>query len=118
MMLETNMGQSLVNIGKSFIPSDSSPLGKKYLKRERFFHKVFFIPSIIILAMVSRYFILSGIPITRTTISDEIRNMIQSLVENLQRSDFPDWNIFEFITKKSGRRGPSKKECMEYYNRK
>ena len=64
--------------------------------------------------MVARHFILSGIPMTRLTISDEIRNMILYLVENLQPSDFPDWNIFEFITEKVGRRGPSKEECIEY----
>ena len=28
-MLKTNMGESLIDIGKNFIPSDSSPLGKK-----------------------------------------------------------------------------------------
>ena len=61
---------------------------------------------------------LSGIPTSRTTISDEIRNMILHLVENLQLSDFPEWEIFEFITKKLGRRGPSKDECIEYYNQK
>ena len=68
--------------------------------------------------MVGRYFILSGIPMSRRKISDEIRNMTQCLVENLKASDFPDWDIFEFITKKSGRRGPSKKECIQYYKRK
>ena len=94
--------------------------------------------------MVSRYFILSGIPLNRTTIGDEIQKMISFLLKNLQTQKFsqsqnsnrdgaerlrkyliktrienlnyPDWNIFEFITKKGGRRGPSKKECIEYYN--
>ena len=28
-MLVTDMGRSLIDIGKSFIPSDSSPLGKR-----------------------------------------------------------------------------------------
>ena len=28
-MLNTNMSESLIDIGKNFIPSDSSPLGKK-----------------------------------------------------------------------------------------
>ena len=68
--------------------------------------------------MVGRYFILSGIPMSRTTICEEIRNMILYLVENLQPSEFPDWDNFEFITKKSGRRGPSKEECIEYYSQK
>ena len=83
--------------------------------------------------MVSRYFILSGIPMTQMTICNEIQNMTSYLVENLQPStsktiqsltsavenlNFPDWNIFEFITRKEGRRGPSKEECIEYYNHK
>ena len=83
--------------------------------------------------MVSRYFILSGIPMTQMTICNEIQNMISYLVENLQPStsktiqsltnavenlNLPDWNIFEFITRKEGRRGPSKEECIEYYKHK
>ena len=68
--------------------------------------------------MVARHFILSGIQISEKTIFDEIRNRVEYLIKNLQSSDFPDWNIFEFITKKIGRRGPSKKECIEYYNQK
>ena len=114
--------------------------------------------------MVSRYFLLSGIPLNRLTICDEIQNMISYLVENLRpgnsksvpeegkenlfsiffvffdkddnillykffnsfkvqvlrtglvNMNFPDWDIFEFITKKEGRRGPSKKECIGYYS--
>ena len=81
--------------------------------------------------MVSRYFILSGIPMTQITICNEIQNMISYLVAHLQPStsktvqsltsevenlNFPDWNIFEFITRKEGRRGPSKEECIEYYS--
>ena len=34
--------------------------------------------------MVSRYFLLSGIPLNRLTICDEIQNMISYLVENLR----------------------------------
>ena len=34
--------------------------------------------------MVSRYLILSGIPLSRITICDEIQNMISYLVENLR----------------------------------
>ena len=33
----------------------------------------------------------------------------------LENLNLPDWDIFEFITKKNGRRGPSKEECIEYY---
>ena len=65
---------------------------------------------------------------TQITICNEIQNMISYLVVNLEPStikasafenvNFPDWNIFEFITKKIGRRGPSKEECIKYYNQK
>jgi len=108
----TNMGKSLIDIGKGFISSDSSPL-----------------------AMVSRYFILSGIPMNQLTIINEIQNMISHLVENLKASNSnmiqvqplrtglenlnsPDWNFFEFITENIGRCGPSKEECIQYYNQK
>ena len=62
--------------------------------------------------MVSRYFILSGIPICQLSLCNEIQNMVTFLVKNI-----PDWNSFEFITTKIGRRGPSKEEC-QYYNKK
>ena len=29
-MLNTNMGQSLIDVGKNFIPADSSPLGENF----------------------------------------------------------------------------------------
>ena len=29
-MLNTDMGQSIIDIGKNFIPTDSSPLGKNF----------------------------------------------------------------------------------------
>ena len=32
--------------------------------------------------------------------------------------EFPDWNEFEFCTKKKGAHGPLKKECLEYYSEK
>ena len=41
-MLETNMGQSLINIGKSFIPSDSSPLGKSKNGKDFFINCILF----------------------------------------------------------------------------
>ena len=65
--------------------------------------------------MVSRYFILSGIPMSQTTICKEIQNMISTVVDDL---DFSYLKNFEFITKKIGRRGPTKDECIEYYNQK
>ena len=66
-----------------------------------------------LLAMVSRFLLLSRIPLSRMTICDEIQNMISFLVENLNRYE---WDIFELVTKKEGRRGPPKEECIEYYN--
>ena len=65
--------------------------------------------------MLGRYYILSGIPMTQMTICKEIQNMISYIDKNL---DVPDWDIFEFITKKLGRRGPSKEECISYYEQK
>ena len=85
--------------------------------------------------MVSRYFMLSGIPLSQLTVINEIQNMVSHLIENLSPGkskrrrkegmknsffifgnvSFPDWDIFEFITKKEGRRGPSKQECIAYY---
>ena len=62
--------------------------------------------------MLGRYYILSGIPMTQMTICKEIQNMISYIDKNL---DVPDWDIFEFITRKIGRRGPSKEECISYY---
>ena len=32
--------------------------------------------------------------------------------------EFPDWNEFEFCTKKNGAHGPTKKECLGYYSEK
>ena len=54
---------------------------------------------------------------TQITICKEIQKMISFIVKNL---DVPNhnWETFEFITKKSGRRGPSSGECIEYYNQK
>ena len=43
---------------------------------------------------------------------------MQALKSGLKNLDFPDWDIFEFITEKIGRRGPSKDECIKYYNQK
>ena len=44
--------------------------------------------------------------------------LVQLSTSELQSSDLPDWDIFEFITKKFGRRGPTKAECLEYYKQK
>ena len=62
--------------------------------------------------MVCRYFILSGLPMSRIEICEEIQSMVSYVVENLNF----DWDTFEFITEKSGRRGPSKIECLKYYD--
>ena len=77
-MRTTNVGKSLIDIGKSFIPSDSSPLGKKSSEISLFFPKIQFFQ-----AMISRYFVLSGIPMSRITICEEIRDMASFLVKNI-----------------------------------
>ena len=41
---------------------------------------------------------------------------MQALRTGLENLNFPDWDTFEFFTKKEGRRGPSKVECIGYYN--
>ena len=61
--------------------------------------------------MVCRYFIFCGLPMNRIAICEEIQSMVSFVVENLNF----DWNIFEFITEKRGRRGSSKEECLKYY---
>ena len=65
--------------------------------------------------MLGRYFILSGIPMSPVTICKEIQNMISVVVEDL---DFSYLKNFEFVTEKLGRRGPTKEECIVYYNQK
>ena len=33
---------------------------------------------------------------------------------NLKSKNYPEWNEFEFITRKNGANGPSKTECLQY----
>ena len=49
---------------------------------------------------------------SRIAICEEIQSMVSFVVKNLHF----DWDIFEFITEKRGRRGPSKEECLKYYD--
>ena len=35
---------------------------------------------------------------------------------NLKSKNYPEWNEFEFITRKNGANGPSKAECLQYYS--
>ena len=37
---------------------------------------------------------------------------------NLKSKNYPEWNEFEFITRKNGANGPSKTECLQYYSEK
>ena len=83
-MLKTNMGKSLIDTGKSFIGAESSPLGKQRFLAKIHLSKKLFFYQIICSAMVSRYFLLSGLPLNRLTICDEIQNMISYLVENVR----------------------------------
>ena len=39
-------------------------------------------------------------------------------VSHQSLAKFPDWDEFEFRTKKKGAYGPSKNECFEYYSEK
>ena len=34
----------------------------------------------------------------------------------LESKNYPEWNEFEFITRKYGAYGPSKAECLQYYS--
>ena len=36
----------------------------------------------------------------------------------LESENYPEWNEFEFITRKNGANGPSKTECLQYYSEK
>ena len=42
--------------------------------------------------------------------------LVQAFGTGLENVSLPDWDIFEFITKKVGRCGPSKEECIDNYN--
>ena len=79
-MLDTYMGKSLINIGRSYIGSEASSLGRKLQVKLTSLKSNFS-------AMVSRYFILSGIPMSRITICDEIYNMVSFLFKNLSTSN-------------------------------
>ena len=35
-----------------------------------------------------------------------------------ESKNYPEWNEFEFITRKKGAYGPSKTKCLEYYSEK
>ena len=37
---------------------------------------------------------------------------------HLPQIEFPKWDSFEFITKKKGATGPTKFECLDYYQEK
>ena len=36
----------------------------------------------------------------------------------LESENYPEWDEFEFITRKNGANGPSKTECLQYYSEK
>ena len=96
-----------------------------------------------IIAMISRYLVLSGINLSQTSILVEIQKLALFLIENvsetattrleteesletieealpsaIQNLNFPNWNVFEFVTKKEGAAGPRKHECIGYYREK
>ena len=59
-----------------------------------------------------------GAPHQMTIGPDEVTCTPQSLSIGIENLNVPYWNIFEFITEKRGRCGPSKEECIQYYNKK
>ena len=57
--------------------------------------------------MVSRHLILDSIPVTEETLLRRIKPLLAHL--------FKIATAFEFVTKKTGAYGPTKTECIEYY---
>ena len=42
----------------------------------------------------------------------------EALPSAIQNFNFPNWNVFEFVTNKEGAAGPTKDECIGYYRTK
>ena len=86
-VLDTQMGSSLVSLGKGFITSDHSPLGElcllllKLLKSWESWKNPYLIS-----AMLSRYLVLSGIQLSQTSILVEIQKLAFFLLENVSES--------------------------------
>ena len=78
--------------------------------------------------MIGRYLLISGIPVTTINIIKEVNTLIQYLISKTEESPHftlystilasqdPSWTKFEFVTKKVGHEGPTKFECLGYYN--
>ena len=39
----------------------------------------------------------------------------ESLPLVMQNLNFPNWKVFEFVTRKTGAAGPTREECIGYY---
>ena len=52
-------------------------------------------------------------------LKNELSQKSQICATSLESSSiFPEWECFEFLTKKKGASGPSKSECLSYYSEK
>ena len=52
-------------------------------------------------------------------LKNEFSQKSQICATSLESSSiFPEWECFEFLTKKNGASGPSKIECLSYYSEK
>ena len=67
--------------------------------------------------MIARHMLLSGQPQTQVTMLAEIEKLVQSLYDNVTDCSANPWTIFEFVTEKEGRHGPTKEECISYYEK-
>ena len=51
------------------------------------------------------------------SLKNEFSKKCQICARPLESSSiFPEWECFEFLTKKNGASGPSKIECLSYYS--
>ena len=76
--------------------------------------------------MIARHLLLSGQPQTPVTMISEIEKLVQCMYDKvidwstnaaiLDRLNFGPWTTFEFVTMKAGAHGPTKEECLSYYN--
>ena len=90
-MLDTQMGSSLVELGKGFITSDYSPLGLFYqlliLNLIKKILNLFILNSFylfrIFLAMVSRNLAMSGIQLSQISILTEIQKLASFLLDDI-----------------------------------
>ena len=76
--------------------------------------------------MIARHLLLSGQPQTPVTMISEIEKLVQCMHDKvidwstnaaiLDGLNFGPWTCFEFVTRKTGAHGPTKEECLSYYD--